>query len=613
MKFRTWIAFVLSWLAASSGASASTSDTVGEAQRLAAFARASGYVRFFYPARSAADADWDRLLVAGAPAVRAAQDTAALRAALARVLVPIAPELRLRLTDEPETRFATLPERGFWMWQHAGVVLSASSTPGVYRQRLVQAGAKQFEDAPIFAWDGQPPGPVRAEIYPGLWLEMPLAVESGESALPSGGVDLLEQARAEKLTADDWRVRFAEVASVWTVFQHFHPYLDPHALEWRNALEPAVCEALADESVEHHYAALMRLVAISGDGHGFVSKAETAGGIPIRVVKAEGRIVVAQSTEGAPFAKGDIIRQVDGEDADAVLARRVASTPGSPHLSEFRALNQFGAGPIGQTRVEITRAGTDLTVEFTRVKDRRGYFFNQIGEFGLPAFSEVRPGIFYVNLHACDAPMLSHQWPALAQARGIIFDWRLDLSTGFAPPMAPERKPIHTHTDIIPHLIDADVQASPMRTPQIMRPDRVGWTYNESSWPIKPTLPRVRGKVVFIVEPSVVSYGETCAAILAHYHLATFVGTPTAGCNGNVNFLTLPSGPGVMWTGMEVLRHDRSPFYGVGFAPDIPVERTIAAVRDGRDEFLEKAIAVIEQAAPRSTEGAANETVAERK
>ncbi len=83
-------------------------------------------------------------------------------------------------------------------------------------------------------------------------------------------------------------------------------------------------------------------------------------------------------------------------------------------------------------------------------------------------------------------------------------------------------------------------------------------------------------------------------AMIANHRLTTLVGAPTAGCNGNVNFIPLPGGFRVMWTGMDVRRMDRSPFYTVGFVPDVPVERTLRAVKAGRDEYLEAAIAAIE-------------------
>src|SRR5262245_3193210 len=136
-----------------------------------------------------------------------------------------------------------------------------------------------------------------------------------------------------------------------------------------------------------------------------------------------------------------------------------------------------------------------------------------------------------------------------------------------------------------------------MRTPQVVLPDRAGWTHRESSWPVVPKAPRLKGRIVFINVPSVVSYGETCMAMIADYGLATLVGAPTAGCNGNANHILLPGGLRIMWTGMEVLKHDRTPFYGTGFVPDYPVTRTINAVKEGRDEYLDKAIEVIEQLA----------------
>jgi hypothetical protein len=253
-------------------------------------------------------------------------------------------------------------------------------------------------------------------------------------------------------------------------------------------------------------------------------------------------------------------------------------------------LNQFGEGPPDSTvRIELSRDGRREQVELKRSSRYRGFFFKALLEFDHPAFAELRPGIFYVNLSSCPVAELTEKLPQLAAARGVIFDNR---PTGKA--LSDRTQYIQPTRDIIPHLIDAAVYASPMLIPQVTRPDREGWTYRESTWPVNPKAPRIRAQVVFLNVPSVVSYGETCMAIIAHHKLATLVGEPTAGCNGNANFILLPGGFRIMWTGMEVLKHDRTPFYGTGFAPDYPVARTLAAVRENRDEFLEKALAILE-------------------
>ena len=48
-------------------------------------------------------------------------------------------------------------------------------------------------------------------------------------------------------------------------------------------------------------------------------------------------------------------------------------------------------------------------------------------------------------------------------------------------------------------------------------------------------------------------------------------------------------------TGMKVTKHDGSQHHLVGIQPTIPMERTIAGIREGRDELLEKALEVIRE------------------
>jgi len=77
------------------------------------------------------------------------------------------------------------------------------------------------------------------------------------------------------------------------------------------------------------------------------------------------------------------------------------------------------------------------------------------------------------------------------------------------------------------------------------------------------------------------------------YRLGTTVGQPTAGTNGNINAFDLPGGFRVMWTGMEVVKHDGSRHHLIGIRPKVRVQRTIKGIRDGRDEFLERALKVL--------------------
>jgi C-terminal processing protease CtpA/Prc len=87
--------------------------------------------------------------------------------------------------------------------------------------------------------------------------------------------------------------------------------------------------------------------------------------------------------------------------------------------------------------------------------------------------------------------------------------------------------------------------------------------------------------------------------IVEQYKLGELVGETTAGTNGNVNPFVVPGGYRISWTGMKVLKHDGSRHHGVGIRPTVPCSPTIAGVRAGRDEILEKGIAVVTQASTR--------------
>ncbi len=122
----------------------------------------------------------------------------------------------------------------------------------------------------------------------------------------------------------------------------------------------------------------------------------------------------------------------------------------------------------------------------------------------------------------------------------------------------------------------------------------VGWAV--SAWDIWPAQPRIQGELVFITDESAISYAESVMGVVEDNHLAEIVGRPTAGANGNANLLSLPGGYIAYWTGLQVLKQDGSQHHNIGIQPTVPVERTVAAIRQGRDEDLETAIALIQSA-----------------
>jgi hypothetical protein len=44
---------------------------------------------------------------------------------------------------------------------------------------------------------------------------------------------------------------------------------------------------------------------------------------------------------------------------------------------------------------------------------------------------------------------------------------------------------------------------------------------------------------------------------------------------------------------MKVVKHDGSQHHLIGIQPTVPLGRTLAAVREGRDEYIERALRII--------------------
>lgn len=569
-----------------------------EAFNLVAFAKAFGYLRFFYPGDAASSLDWEKFAIYGSDAVREKRSLHELQTALTDLFLPIAPETKFTFrTSEPSPELfeAEIPVT---FWQYFGVELV--ELPNPYRQRRVVMGIEMEGREPLFE-PIPPPSMLHKTIVPELTLSFPAVLPlSTKGKTSSPDPSLLAQLKSElediergKDSLSDWRARVAGIILTWTVVQHFHPYLDLYTSSWEGALEKAIRRTLKDTMGGDFRNTLLEMIAVTGDGHGALQmENRSLGGVPIKFDFIEDQIVVTGVMKTPGIQRGDILLQIDGVEATKELKQLMQVTPGSLQLSRFRALNRMGEGPgKSEVRLLLRRGKTEWVETITRHPDHAAYFFKRIQDRDLPAFQEIREGIYYINLHEITLSEFREQIPTLSQAKGVIFDSRFD---GIWQKIPKEERFLPDY-HLLPYLIAEPAAYSPMMVPQVTWPDRQNWrrTYFQRN-PVQPAHPRFQGEIVFINDPGVMSYGETWMAIVEHANIGTLVGEPTGGCNGNGNLIPIPGGIEVRWTGMEVQKVGGDRLDGIGFAPDIPVMRTLKAIREGRDETLEAALDYLE-------------------
>jgi len=229
---------------------------------------------------------------------------------------------------------------------------------------------------------------------------------------------------------------------------------------------------------------------------------------------------------------------------------------------------------LGQCAGETMRLAVDRAGQRAEVVVACGGFYRGPAP-RLSPVAEVTPGVWYVDLARLEPDLLTTSLPTLAAAHGVVVDMR-GYPAGDAAAM------LLTHVVTKP-----DVPW--MHTPHWLRPNQEGpvsWAHD--SWDLAPAAPHL-GHVVFMTGPRAISFAESVLGY-AQAEGLPIVGATSAGTNGDVREWTVPSGLTLRFTALRVTRHDGAPHHLRGIAPTIPVEPTLAGVRAGRDEVLERAI-----------------------
>jgi len=104
---------------------------------------------------------------------------------------------------------------------------------------------------------------------------------------------------------------------------------------------------------------------------------------------------------------------------------------------------------------------------------------------------------------------------------------------------------------------------------------------------------KYKGKVVVIVNEETQSQAEYTTMAFQSSPNVTVIGSTTAGADGNVSTIILPGGISTMISGLGVLYPDGGVTQRKGVRIDEVVKPTIADIKAGRDELLERAKAII--------------------
>lgn len=574
---------------------------------LISFGKAYGYVKYFHPSTEADQVDWGWFSVYGSGEVMQCQNKEELLETMQRIFEPIAPTLHFSLT-EPSSGLAidVRPpnEEGFLpvYWQHFGISKDMNSGNPLYRSvkvnSLQAAEGNQNESSknqnstdnermpapPLFEGSPMENTNWTRQIGKDLWISIPLVLYSKDGqTYPKSSTDIEAfMTSAEQSTATDASAlsfRCGNLINTWNVFQHFYPYFTEMSIDWEKELEASLSRTYSGD-LDGHMDELKRLTSALKDNHVSVRGTESPYfAPPIDVAWIEGQLVITEVYDTTlDLTPGDRIEKVNGTSPkqlyDDMKPLISAATQGwfdytAPILMITGKLNtDFSATVEGKT-VELKR--------------KLNYYAQKDSIKSLaPGYKFLDNGIVYLNLDAVSMDTINQIMPQLEKSKAIIADVR-----GY---------PNNNH-ELIRHLISTKDDHKWMQVDHFIYPDQHQIPgHTDFGWSMEPKEPFLGDKkIIFITDGRAVSYAESYLGFIEGYKLGTIIGQPSSGTNGNVNSFTLPGDYVITFTGMRVLKHDGSQLHGIGFLPDVNVERTIEGVKAGRDEFLEKAIELAKQ------------------
>ncbi|KIO77932.1 hypothetical protein TH53_06450 [Pedobacter lusitanus] len=577
--------------------------TSRQVRNIEAFTRLYGYVQYFHPSDEAPQ-DWALVAIYGHRKMLTIKDDDELLSELKNIFHPIAPAVKVFFNSEPEyfsLRELTPGNPEYYQtitWQHLGFGLPMYNN--IYKSvRTNRSSEKKVHPGDdIFKKQAVVGEFLQKQITSGISCIVPYALyTTREGTYPKADTVSTKRLTAAinnglpkdlsgnlKISGDSLVVRLADITIAWNILKHSFPYWEDASKPAGDILTDAIQRAFTDQTTGDFLNTLKLMCAPLNDGHLFIELSDGSdhtndASAPLILTKAEGKIVVKEVLDTnlvKEISKGDIIDSIDYQSSHNALLSREGLLSGSAQWKEYKGLTTLLNGP-GQTTINLVLSSKRgrKSLNISRSIKGTGYRNGSFKTKPVPA-GWIEPHIYYINLSEDSISDIQYK-VALTSARAIIFDLR-----GY---------PLNDNAfNVISHLLKKSVKTNTFFTPEIIYPDFEKITYQSNAEQINPLLPHLNAKIYFLTDASAQSASETLLSSIKDFKLATIIGQPTSGTNGNINMIYLPGRYQIGYTGLLTKNNDGSKHHLAGIIPDVIVNPTCNGIGMGKDEILEQAL-----------------------
>ena len=416
------------------------------------------------------------------------------------------------------------------------------------------------------------------------------------SSAPNIGNPLFEheETYAQPATPDAG-LRLLALYRYWNMIEYFFPYRYAIGEDWQKVLPEFIPQFAAARTDEQYRLAALAIIARIHDTHASIYGSDkilaTYKGTlhaPVQVRFVEGQAVVTayfHETLGPAtgLQKGDVILAVDGTKVTDLIKARAPLTPASNEPTQLRNMaRDLLRGPSDKVALLVRRDGRDFPVTVARVPAAQLNLAlnNGTPDPKAPFWKMLPDNIGYLSLGTIKQAELPAAMAQLKNTKGLVIDIRnypaefvvfsLTKYLSAKPvPFVRFSEPQPTYPGLFLH------------TPVLAVPGTKEAPY--------------AGKVVILVNELSQSQSEYTTMALRAVPGARVVGSTTAGADGNVSTIILPGNINTWISGLGVYYPNGGETQRVGIVPDVVAQPTIAGIKAGRDEVLERAVRLIQQ------------------
>jgi hypothetical protein len=386
---------------------------------------------------------------------------------------------------------------------------------------------------------------------------------------------------------------------LWAVIDYFYPYKDLMGEDWNAVLRTFIPRMEQAKDALEYNLAVAEMATHIHDSHVGVNSTVMKkhfgdASIPVRVRIIEGLPVITAFTNpeaatAAGLEIGDVVLKVDGEDANRRIAERLKYTAHSTEQAGYFVAERSIIRGLKDSTAIITVRDLHDQVREVKVPRKTEYSAQTPGDRSGDILKILPGNIGYADLERLPQTRVDEMFDRFKDCPAIIFDDR-----GY---------PQGTAWSIAPRLTDKNaVPAAMFRRRDPMSPN----LQNGDLTPIDEIYtfiqmlphtdkPRYHGKTVLLIDERTISQAEHTGLFLEAANGTVFIGSPTMGANGDVTNLSAPGGLSISFSGEGVWHLDGRQLQRKGLQPTVEVFPTLAGIRSGKDEVLERAIEYLQQ------------------